>query len=320
MGVVGGIRHRFPDAEIHWITRSDMVQVLSIDPQIDKIWSFDKSGGFSGLVALSRQLKAENFDYVYDAHNNIRSGIIKRVLRCRLFDRPKIVKRRKNRLKRMMLNHFRINCFEQPFVGVESFRKPLKRWGVTTFSDDASLYKFSAEISTKFEGFIGEKTVTLVPSANWAMKRWPVSHWRSLIELLPDYDFVVLAGPLDTFCEEIAQVAPDRVRNMAGKCSLMESSYIVSQSRAVVSGDTGFMHSADLFGRPTVALIGPTAFGFPARSSSQTISLEMKCRPCTKDGRGECSDKLYQRCMVDITPQRVAEKVRNIFCGAGLTH
>ncbi len=258
MGVVGGIRHRFPDAEIHWITRSDMVQVLSIDPQIDKIWSFDKSGGFSGLVALSRQLKAENFDYVYDAHNNIRSGIIKRVLRCRLFDRPKIVKRRKNRLKRMMLNHFRINCFEQPFVGVESFRKPLKRWGVTTFSDDASLYKFSAEISTKFEGFIGEKTVTLVPSANWAMKRWPVSHWRSLIELLPDYDFVVLAGPLDTFCEEIAQVAPDRVRNMAGKCSLMESSYIVSQSRAVVSGDTGFMHSADLFGRPTVALIGLT--------------------------------------------------------------
>ncbi len=316
MGVVGGIRQKFPDAEIHWIARSDMAQTISIDARIDKVWKFNKKQGFWGLVELSKRLREERFDYVYDAHSNIRSSIIKRVLGSPLCFHTKFIKRPKMRLKRMLLSYFRISRFELPFVGVESYRKPLARWGITQFDDSPVEYHFSPTITSKFDHFIKERTITLVPSANWEMKRWPVSHWKSLIELLPDHDFVVLGGPSDHFCEEIAAVAPERVINMAGKSSIMESSYIVSQSNVVVSGDTGFMHSADLFGVPTIALIGPTAFGFPYRPTSEIMSVEMKCRPCTKDGRGECLDKTYQRCMVDITPQRVAEKVRKLFLAA----
>ena len=88
--------------------------------------------------------------------------------------------------------------------------------------------------------------VTLVPSANWEMKRWPVAYWKALVALLPEYRFVILAGPKDTFCEEIRSAAPERVINLAGKTSLMESSYIVLRSNLVISADTGFMHAADL--------------------------------------------------------------------------
>ena len=31
MGIIGGIRERFADVEIHWITRKDMVGTLSMD-------------------------------------------------------------------------------------------------------------------------------------------------------------------------------------------------------------------------------------------------------------------------------------------------
>lgn len=129
------------------------------------------------------------------------------------------------------------------------------------------------------------------------------------MELLPDYHFVVLGGPSDSFCADICSVAPERTTNMAGKSSIMESSYIVSQSNVVVSGDTGFLHSADMFRVPTLALMGPTAFGFPYRKSSEIVELDLKCRPCSKDGRGGCKQSVYQCCMVDITPEMVAVRV-----------
>ena len=313
MSTIGGIRRWAPSAEIHWIARSDMAQTLSVDSRINKVWAFDKSLGLKGLLALADQLRAERFDYIYDAHSNLRSNVLKLKLCYRLTHRPRLVVRAKERFHRFLLFKFRINRFKNwPFVGAESFRAPLRKWGITDFEDDFSDWQFPAEFSKKFGDICSGRTVTLVPSANWAMKRWPVSHWRSLVELLSDCNFVILAGPADTFCEEIRDVAPARVVNMAGKCSIMESSYIVSRSKVVVSGDTGFMHSADQFGIPSIALMGPTAFGYPARATSHVMELDMKCRPCTKDGRGECSQLTYQQCLADITPQSVAQQIREI--------
>ncbi|MFI3267430.1 MAG: glycosyltransferase family 9 protein [Rikenellaceae bacterium] len=309
MSVVGGIRKTFPDAEIHWVVRSDMQQTLSIDNRIDKVWAFDKKEGFSGLIKLTKELKKEKFDYVYDAHCNIRSAVIKSKLRCLFSSRPKIVTRSKNRVKRVLLFKFRINRFPNPFVGMDSFRKPLKKFGITDFSDDFSDYRFPSELEDKFKGLVTENCITIVPSANWEMKRWSVGHWKSLIELLPDYKFIVLGGPTDTFCEDICSVAPERTINMAGKSSIMGSSYIISQSKFVISGDTGFLHSADMFKIPTIALMGPSAFGYPANKSSVVLSLDLKCMPCTKDGRGKCKDKKYKRCLEDITPKMVSDKV-----------
>ncbi len=310
MSTIGGIRRWAPDAEIHWIARSDMAQTLSVDPRIDKVWAFDKSLGLKGLLALADELRAEKFDYIYDAHSNLRSNVLKLKLCYRFSHRPRLVVRSKERFHRFLLFKFRINRFKNwPFIGAESFRAPLREWGVTDFEDDFKDWQFPAEYAAKFGDICEGRTVTLVPSANWEMKRWPVSHWRSLVELLPDCRFVILAGPADTFCEQIRDVAPERVVNMAGKCSIMESSYIVSRSKVIVSGDTGFMHSADQFGVPSIALMGPTAFGYPARETSHVMELDMKCRPCTKDGRGECSQSTYQQCLAGITPQSVAQQV-----------
>lgn len=313
MGIIGGIRERFADVEIHWITRKDMVGTLSMDSRIDKIWAFDKNAGLSGLLKMAADLRKEHFDYIYDAHSNIRSNILKLVLSPLPFVKPYVALRSKERGKRFLLFNFGINRFDKPFRGVVSFRKPLKKWGITRFPDDYNDWHFPKEIVGKYENFVTKDTVTLVPSANWEMKRWPVGHWQALITLLPDYKFIILAGPGDTFCEEIRSVAPERVVNLAGRTSLMESCYLVSRSNIVVSADTGFMHAADLFRVPALALIGPTAFGFPTGPMVEILEQDLPCRPCTKDGRGKCKQAVYQKCMVDITPKLVAQRVMSIF-------
>lgn len=311
MGVVGGIRERFPEAEIHWVTRKDMSSILAMDQRIDKIWAFDKNKGFSGLLEMVRELKKEGFDYIYDAHSNIRSNVLKLKLGSFPGCKPHITVRSKQRWKRFLLFRLGINRFDWPFRGVVSFRKPLRKWGITQFPDNYADWHFPADFPGKLDALVGPRTITLVPSANWEMKRWPVDHWKRLIVLLPDYEFIILAGPGDTFCEEIRAAAPERVNNLAGKTSLLESCYLVRRSHVVVSGDTGFLHAADLFRVPTLALMGPTAFGFPTGPTAEILETDLPCRPCTKDGRGKCKQCVYQRCMVDITPERVAEKVKS---------
>lgn len=310
MGIIGGLRRRFgTDAEIHWVTRKDMTGTLATDTRINRIWAFDKKTGLKGLLSIAVELRKERFDYIYDAHSNIRSNILKLILSPVPFCKPYVALRSKERFNRFLLFKLGINRFDKPFRGMVSFRKPLNKWGVTDFSDDYRDYRFPQEIVDKYHDYIRPDMVTLVPSANWEMKRWPVKYWQELIRLLPQYKFVILAGPKDTFCEEIRSVAPDRVENLAGRTSLMESSYLVSRSRVVVSADTGFMHAADLFKVPALALMGPTAFGFPTGDTVEVLETSLPCRPCTKDGRGGCKMAVYQQCMIDITPQMVAARI-----------
>ena len=207
MNVVNGIKNHFPDAEIHWIARKDMGSFLNMDKRIDRVWGFDKKTGLKGLLRVAKELKAEKFDYIYDAHSNIRSNILKAVLLppfYSLFPRgPHYTLRGKERWKRFLLFKLGINKFDKPFRGIVSYRKPLAKWGITNFESDYSDWCFPEEYKEHFARTFTPKTITLVPSANWEMKRWPVSHWQQVIQLMPEYRFIILAGPTDTFCETI---------------------------------------------------------------------------------------------------------------------
>ena len=142
------------------------------------------------------------------------------------------------------------------------------------------------------------------------MKRWPIQHWKRLIEILGEFKFVVLGGPEDQFCSELERTAPDRVKSLAGRLNLAASSACLEFARLAISSDTGLLHVADQLGRPVLALIGPTAFGYPSHPSSETLEIELPCKPCSKDGRGRCVNTLYQRCLVELTPEIVAARAR----------
>lgn len=311
MGIISGIRAHFPDAQIHWITRKDMATILTIDSRIDKIWAFDKTTGLKGLLQMAEQLRQEHYDYIYDAHSNIRSYILRFKL-LRWWGRTHFTRRSKERWKRFLLFKFGINRFPWPFRGTVSYQRPLSKWGITNFPDTDQHWRFPEDFPEKLDHYLSPQTVTIIPSANWPMKRWPVESWRELISDLHNYNFLILAGPEDTFCKFIQHAAPKRVTNLAGKTSLLESCYLVSRSKVVVSADTGLMHAADLFRVPTFALIGPTAFGFPSGPTAEICEVALPCRPCTKDGRGKCKRVIYQQCMIYILPEDIAEKIQRL--------
>ncbi len=319
MSIIGGMRQKYPDAEIHWFVRSDIAQIPELDPRIDRIWSFDKKLGFKGLWSLAKTLKKEQFTHVYDAHSNIRSNILKLRI-CPFWKRwlgiaPKFTMRSKERFKRILLFKFRINKFPKPFRGMVSFQKPLHKFGITEFPMEVPKWKFPQQSKEKLAAIVPESLeeyICLVPSAAWELKRWDVAYWKELILQLPDRKFLVIGGPADDFCEEIAAVAPERAISLAGKTSLMDSCYVVHETVLTISADTGFIHAADLFGKKGIFLAGPTAFGYPTGKQISILEKEMPCRPCTKDGRGKCSQKINKECLMALTPKLVAQKVREL--------
>ena len=315
MSVTGGFKNHYPDAEIHWIVRKDLASLLKIDPRIDKLIEFDRKDGMGGLIKLAKKLKKEGYSHVYDAHSNIRSNILKTII-CPFGIGSKLITRRKDRLKRILLFNFRVNLLPKPFRAFESFRNPIKKWGIYNFYTPNENWVFPKETQEKCADLLKNqpsKTITLVPSAAWELKRWPVDYWKRLVEILPDFHFNILAGPTDHFCQEIADVAPERVLNLAGKTSLLESFCVTSLSKFVVSGDTGFLHAADLFEVPGCAIMGPTAFGYPTGNKMRIFDLELPCQPCSKHGNTKCKLKEEKKCLVDITPEYIFEEVmRNL--------
>lgn len=318
--VVELIRQKFSGAEIHWVTRKDFENLVKLNNSINKVWALDKKTGLRGLLQLAFALRSQNFTHVYDAHNNLRSRVLKLILMTR-FSFPELVTRSKDRLKRILLFQFRMNTFPKPFIGIASYLNPLEKWGMRK-SDSPRLvnWTFSSDVQKKIDTVIQETTgtskmIALVPSAAWEMKRWPLDHWKKLIAILPQARFVVLGGKEDTFCQELADVDPARVFNLAGKLSLIESCRLVQKAELVISADTGLLHVADVLGVKALSLMGPTAFGFTISSLIKTMEVDLPCRPCTKDGRGKCSQNIYQLCMVDITPASVAEAAEDIIRG-----
>ncbi len=309
------IKTQFPQATVHFVTRKEYSTLLQSHPCINKVWSLDRLSGLPGLIQLIKALRKERFTHVYDAHNNLRSRMIHWGLGGMLwFFRPYHFLRRSGyRWKRFLLFYLRINRYPKPFPGQIALIEPLVRWGIPTRLPPCPQVFFSVELLLRTEERIGPPSnnqrplIALAPSSSYELKRWPLQHWQKLILNNPQWQFLLFGGPEDHFIQEIANIAPERTMNLAGRLSFEESSAAVSLCKALVSNDTGLMHIAEQLGMKCIALMGPAPFGYPGRATTVIKERELSCRPCSKHGQGPCTNRnSYQECLVSISPKEVA--------------
>ena len=291
----------YPGSTIDWLTREDFASLVAEQDSISNVISFSRSDGLGGLIRLAILLSRARYTHIYDAHSNLRSTLLVLILRV-LSIRSSIAVRPKSRLRRFLFFKFRMRkVLPQPFRAADSYHRPLSKWGLPS----------TVPVGPQFRVSVGsipdlpKPFVALAPSAAWEMKRWPVEHWRELIALMPETNFVLLGGPEDTF---LTALEGPRVLNLAGRVSLVETSRVIAAAALVISNDTGSLQVADQMERPTIALIGPTAFGYPSHSTSIYIEKPLWCQPCSKDGRGRCVNDVYKRCLVELLPSLVATR------------
>lgn len=144
-------------------------------------------------------------------------------------------------------------------------------------------------------------------------RRWPARRWAALITLAtdawPELEPVLLGSTADrSFATEVAALSGRRCRNLCGRHSLVESMAVLAQSEAVVAHDVEPMHLAAAYGRPMVAIFGPTDPRLnPPRSPSAKVEwLHRACSPCDQAqcrfGHGDC--------LSEISSEQVFESLR----------
>jgi len=172
-------------------------------------------------------------------------------------------------------------------------------------------WKFSANNITLPPEFI-----CMSPGSVWATKRWPVEKFIDLAKLrLSHGDQIVLLGsPAEAdIAAKIATEAP-QVQNLCGQTSLTDTLKILSQSRVLVSNDSGAQHMAAAVDTPVVSIFGPTTLELGYRAwvaPTKVAQIDLECRPCGKHGSQKCPLGTHE-CMRALSVDRVNSLINQI--------
>jgi ADP-heptose:LPS heptosyltransferase len=154
--------------------------------------------------------------------------------------------------------------------------------------------------------------VTIVPGVLKPHHRWIMERFSSLVErVLGECDQVkilLLGSPGDvTDAQEVMRCLArrERVLNLVGETSFMESLAVLRASRILVSCDGGIVYMAAAMGCSTISLWGPGVMERfkPPGEEHVGVRKDYFCVPCVNYSRlGEFPGCAYnRRCMNDIT-------------------
>lgn len=134
------------------------------------------------------------------------------------------------------------------------------------------------------------ETLALAPGAAHATKRWPAASFVALAARWSG-PVAVLGGPEDqALCRAVAAQVGPRAEAIAER-GFTRTLAALSESRALVAGDTGLAHVAGAAGVPVVGLFGPTTSsdGFWCwGAAGEAVEVPLSCRPCSLHGGPRC--------------------------------
>lgn len=334
-GFVSWLKFISPKIKITFITSTECGSLLRNHPHIDTLIEYKKEKGTKDLKklrTLGKEINAnEKIDFIIDLHGTTRAFFFK-------FLNPSIpaMNLDKRRLERFLLVKFKIDLLKNSkklhernindLLGL--IAKDYNQKELSDFLNKASEFQNHFGITSSplsfTDTFIGKKPfdkyIVISPVASFSPKRWPIEKYKQLIEKilstpkLNEFGVCIIAGPNDNYCDDLNSLQsrfPMKFLNLKGKTSLIESSLYIRQAEAVIGNDTGMGHIAESFGVPVVSIFGPTSesFGFsPFLEQSQTVSVNLWCRPCSTTGKKKCFRK-RQYCMEDVTISDVFNKL-----------
>jgi heptosyltransferase-2 len=328
--VLSWLKINYPEVEISFVTSKEFSSLVEDHPLIDNVFYIKRDRGLKDIQNirdLSQQISSfKKIDFIIDLHGTLRA----KLLRLFLFNTPKLIVDKRS-LSRWLLVKLKLD-----FLGRQSshhhrlledfafiFNKEYSCDDLVHALSDISDYDLKG-VTTNPLSFkrspkkLSEKYIVISPIASFESKRWPIAKVQELINTFlndskyTDYTVGIIAGPNDTYCTELE--GSERLVNLQGKTNLAESMEYISQAELCFTNDTGSLHIAESFGIPVLALFGPTSesFGFrPHLEESESLSLDLWCRPCSNTGSKKCFRK-EQYCMTDLSTEKVYSRIDHI--------
>ena len=312
------LRKVYPDSRLTLLTSEGFGRVLENNPHLDEIIYHHRKETRNDLKKLINQLRLQKFDLIYDIHNSLRSRWIGWQLK-RHAPKPEHWLIEKRTLARELQIRFGWGQFFNGKSQREQWLEPLRRHHTGALSTKTELFPSIAD-KNYVRAWLNQNDLQDKPfvcigaSASFPLKCWPLQNFKQLIEnIIQSGISVVLVGTngeIET--EELAEYfrGSQNVFCAAGIFTILQSAALLEMANAVIANDTSIVHLAEAMRTPSIALFGPTVkeFGYaPMLAQSRLIEtdLALRCRPCSRTGKGTCKNREQQICMYSISTQKV---------------
>jgi heptosyltransferase-2 len=272
-----------------------MKELVASNPYINTVHVLKAS-----ISATVEPLKTIGFDYIIDLHHNQRTWRIKKALGVLAYSYHKLS------IQKWLLAKFKINLLPASHV-CERYLQTLAPLGVVNDGKGLDYFLPIADFSVEniLPSNFQQGFTAFVIGASYETKKMPIQKWLELCEKINSP--VVIVG--DHHDKKNAQILVDafplKVFNACGSYSLSESALFIKKASLVIAHDTGFLHIATAFNKPTITIWGATSpvLQFEAYYAKDSLVKKMnaivpdlKCQPCSKQGSNKCP-KGHFNCM-----------------------
>lgn len=296
--IARSLKKAFPEAEVHFLTKSAYASLLAPNPYIDYIHAFD-----GNWKACLQELKKHRFSHILDLHRNLRSLRVKLAL-----GRPSSTFNKQN------INKFLLTKpLLRPLAGdiahvVERYGESLHPLGVYLDQEGLDFFlpegkEVEAQQLLQKHLHTSSPALAVVLGATHRTKRWIPAHLRDYLNDRGE-TAVLLGGPdIRAEADDIIQGLQIPFLDAVGKYDLFTSAALMKACQQVITHDTGLMHIAAAFRQPMITLWGNTVpeFGMtPYKTDFEVREVKgLACRPCSKIGFDECPKGHFQ-CMREL--------------------
>lgn len=258
--VLSALRRRYPAARIAWVVDEAFAPLLAGHAHLDQVyavplrrWRRDGRRRMRELIRFTRELRGFRADVAFDLMGNHKGALLARWSGAA----RRIGHRRTDRREPSSALWLTERL---PATGEHSVERALALLASLTptpapvdFAPDA--------IACGRDAIPTGDYVYLHPGAAWGNKRYPVRGWAEVALHLRRSgapEVRVGAGPGEEALADAIVAAADGAAVRLSAPSLAELAGAVRGARLVLGADTGAIHLARAFGRPVVAVHGPT--------------------------------------------------------------
>lgn len=342
--VLAKLRERYPDAQIDWLLKPQIADLIGHHPALSNVIPFDRKlfsklgrswTSFKSLLSLARTLWTNNYDLVIDLHGQLRSAFLTLATGARFrvgFDRPRREAQRAylERVNRAVITHgwkgaregawlaysHRIEIPTLDVHAVDRYLTVCPMLGIDAGVPDFTLtipehVKSDVEKKLRQRDLMHRPFVVLVPGTVWETKHWRSEGYADVAKHLLSRGYgVVLAGsPSErVLCQRIADECPG-AHNLAGETSVSGLAALIERASLSVTNDSGSMHLTVALHRPVVSIFGPTdpIWIGPYGRPRSVLQVKLPCSPCYLKKLSRCAHQ--HQCMRDVTAPMVIERI-----------
>ena len=281
------LKRFLPNAQVDILVEDWVAPVLDNHPHVDNVIALER-GGFMTRARVARELRAANYDVVYNLHGGTTATFLTRATGAR--HRVGFKSYQYGQLHNHQAPSPLLIWEQQKTHSVEQQLALLGWTGVPVTDRPRTSLGISPKAAETVDRLLNEaglsnQNIALIhPAAAFATKQWATQNFARVVEFLAERGLTsvaIAARGEQALLEQLRSEASVKVVTFA--LSLPEVTALAARSQLFVGNDSGIAHIAAAVGTPSVVVFGSSniAHWRPWNTApAEVVFEEMPCQPC----------------------------------------